>query len=208
MLCELYKLKLWLGITDNSKDEILQMIIDAKSNEIERYCDTKLNETIILNERHVGADNTNKIVLNNRHIQYIKKVSFVYDDNVTVIYDRDNNIDLYNLEIVNDQTIKFNTLIPSYTLVDSLTELKKYNVYNTNISVDYVCGFSIIPNDLAYACLTLCGRDYTQKVGGGLQVASEGIQSLKVTYDTKHTSNPLDATMSELSIINKYKKVV
>lgn len=212
-LCALSDLKSWLGIDtlDTSKDTILTMISNAISKKYDGYCNTKLEETIIVNELYEGSGNTNSLCLNNINVSKINKVEFLINDTWETIYEYKDlpleTIDLYGLNLDKENgIIKLNVFIPSKTGYDILTSNPNYTVKYPNVRVSYVCGFNPVPTDLAYICLKASARQYSREVGGSLQAKSESVFNAKTEFDTSNNSIEQSVAEEEKDVLNGYRK--
>jgi len=214
-LCNLSDLKSWLGIDalDTSKDTILTMIIDSVSKKYESYCNTKLEETTIVNELYEGSGNTNSLVLNNLNVSKVNKIEFLINDVWETVYEYkelpDITIDTYGMNLDKDLgLIKMNCSIPSKNGFDILTSNPDYTVKYQNVRVSYVCGFNPIPSDLAYICLKSSARQYSREVGGSLQAKSESVFNAKTDFDTSNNSIEQSISQEETQVLNDYRRWV
>lgn len=214
-LCNLSDLKSWLGIDalDTSKDTMLTMIISSVSKKYESYCNTKLEETTIVNELYEGSGNTNSLVLNNLNISKVNKIEFLINDVWETVYEYkelpDITIDTYGMNL--DKylgLIKMNCLIPSKNGFDVLTSNPNYMVKYPNVRVSYVCGFNPVPSDLAYICLKSSARQFTREVGGSLQAKSESVFNAKTDFDTSNNSIEQSISQEETQVLNDYRRWV
>ena len=213
-LCTLSDLKSWLGIDalDTSKDTILTMIINSVSKKYENYCNTKLEETTIVNELYEGSGNTNNLVLNNLNVTKVNKIEFLINDVWETVYEYkelpDITIDTYGMTIENSLgLIKMNCLIPSKNGFDMLTSNPNYTVKYPNVRVSYVCGFNPIPSDLSFMCVKSSARQFTQEIGGKLLVQKEEVFNAKTWYETD-LSKASVITNEETQVLNEYKRWV
>lgn len=213
-LCTLSDLKSWLGIDalDTSKDTILTMIINSVSKKYENYCNTKLEETTIVNELYEGSGNTNSLVLNNLNVSKVNKIEFLINDIWETVYEYkelpDITIDTYGMTIENNLgLIKMNCLIPSKNEYDLLTSNPDYTVKYPNVRVSYVCGFNPVPSDLSFMCVKSSARQFTQEIGGKLLVQKEEVFNAKTWYETD-LSKASVITNEETQVLNEYKRWV
>ena len=213
-LCNLSDLKSWLGIDalDTSKDTILTMIINSVSKKYENYCNTKLEETTIVNELYEGSGNTNSLVLNNLNVSKVNKIEFLINDIWETVYEYkelpDITIDTYGMTIDNNLgLIKMNCLIPSKNGFDMLTSNPNYTVKYPNVRVSYVCGFNPVPSDLSFMCVKSSARQFTQEIGGKLLVQKEEVFNAKTWYETD-LSKVSVITNEETQVLNEYKRWV
>ena len=213
-LCTLSDLKSWLGIDalDTSKDTILTMIINSVSKKYESYCNTKLEETTIVNELYEGSGNTNSLVLNNLNVSKVNKIEFLINDIWETVYEYkelpDITIDTYGMTIENSLgLIKMNCLIPSKNGFDMLTSNPNYTVKYPNVRVSYVCGFNPVPSDLSFMCIKSSARQFTQEIGGKLLVQKEEVFNAKTWYETD-LSKASVITNEETQVLNEYKRWV
>ena len=213
-LCTLSDLKSWLGIDalDTSKDTILTMIINSVSKKYENYCNTKLEETTIVNELYEGSGNTNSLVLNNLNVSKVNKIEFLINDVWETVYEYkelpDITIDTYGMMIENSLgLIKMNCLIPSKNGFDMLTSNPNYTVKYPNVRVSYVCGFNPVPSDLSFMCIKSSARQFTQEIGGKLLVQKEEVFNAKTWYETD-LSKASVITNEETQVLNEYKRWV
>ena len=213
-LCNLSDLKSWLGIDalDTSKDTILTMIINSVSKKYENYCNTKLEETTIVNELYEGSGNTNSLVLNNLNVSKVNKIEFLINDVWETVYEYkelpDITIDTYGMTIENSLgLIKMNCLIPSKNGFDMLTSNPNYTVKYPNVRISYVCGFNPIPSDLSFMCVKSSARQFTQEIGGKLLVQKEEVFNAKTWYETD-LSKASVITNEETQVLNEYKRWV
>ena len=213
-LCTLSDLKSWLGIDalDTSKDTILTMIINSVSKKYENYCNTKLEETTIVNELYEGSGNTNGLVLNNLNVTKVNKIEFLINDIWETVYEYkelpDITIDTYGMTIENSLgLIKMNCLIPSKNGFDMLTSNPNYTVKYPNVRVSYVCGFNPVPSDLSFMCIKSSARQFTQEIGGKLLVQKEEVFNAKTWYETD-LSKASVITNEETQVLNEYKRWV
>ena len=213
-LCNLSDLKSWLGIDalDTSKDTILTMIINSVSKKYENYCNTKLEETTIVNELYEGSGNTNSLVLNNLNVSKVNKIEFLINDVWETVYEYkelpDITIDTYGMTIENNLgLIKTNCLIPSKNGFDILTSNPDYTVKYPNVRVSYVCGFNLVPSDLSFMCIKSSARQFTQEIGGKLLVQKEEVFNAKTWYETD-LSKASVITNEETQVLNEYKRWV
>ena len=213
-LCNLSDLKSWLGIDtlDTSKDTILTMIINSVSKKYENYCNTKLEETTIVNELYEGSGNTNSLVLNNLNVSKVNKIEFLINDVWETVYEYkelpDITIDTYGMTIENSLgLIKMNCLIPSKNGFDMLTSNPNYTVKYPNVRVSYVCGFNPVPSDLSFMCIKSSARQFTQEIGGKLLVQKEEVFNAKTWYETD-LSKASVITNEETQVLNEYKRWV
>ena len=214
-LCTLSDLKSWLGIDtlDTSKDTILTMIINSVSKKYENYCNTKLEETTIVNELYEGSGNTNSLVLNNLNVTKVNKIEFLINDIWETVYEYkelpDITIDTYGMTIEKYLgLIKMNCLIPSKNGFDMLTSNPDYTVKYPNVRISYVCGFNPIPSDLSFVCIKSSARQYSREVGGSLQAKSESVFNAKTDFDTSNNSIEQSISQEETQVLNEYKRWV
>ena len=214
-LCTLSDLKSWLGIDtlDTSKDTILTMIINSVSKKYENYCNTKLEETTIVNELYEGSGNTNSLVLNNLNVSKVNKIEFLINDVWETVYEYkelpDITIDTYGMTIENSLgLIKMNCLIPSKNGFDMLTSNPNYTVKYPNVRVSYVCGFNPVPSDLSFMCIKSSARQYSREVGGSLQAKSESVFNAKTDFDTSNNSIEQSINIEETQVLNNYRRWV
>ncbi len=154
-LISLDLLKAKLGITDESQDEYLQLIIDGVSLAVKNITNRNLELTAYEEEKHVGTGTTS-LLLNNYPIASVQSLKI-------------NNEETSEYDILNDKKdagklFKKETW-PRNAIIEPLTLAKNGSVLreNKNISIDYTAGYDPIPADVQLRVLEECTRSYEGK---------------------------------------------
>jgi hypothetical protein len=142
-----------IDATDTSQDNLLEGLINASSNAIENYCNSKLKEQTIT-EEYDGTSSSN-LFLNQMNLSSITSISI---DGVTV------DASEYKFRR-NGIVVRLNSVWPR-------------GILNTNVT--YKAGFATVPPDLELACKHLVNfyykteiSDFSRTFGDGMVIRPE-----------------------------------
>lgn len=160
-LTDLATVKALLGITDNTQDSLLELLINACTDYIERYCGRRFKAPASdVTEYYTGTG---------------RPLLSTY------------NYPIITITSINERTgvNSFVTVPSSEYYHDANAGL----IYLSNLTIKdpmgykivYKAGYTTIPNDLNQACAQMVVREYNQRAGSG-DVQSESLGEYSVTY--------------------------
>lgn len=185
-LCTLAQLKIYMSITVDTYDSLLQVLIDAASNRIDKLCDRHLLENDY--EEYIDGNNLTKINLKEYPINSITAVN-VFDHEVDIT-----DTDIF--KIYSEQGIIY--------------YLSKFSEGNRNIKVEYNAGYygyeepslSNIPEDLNMLCMQFVKIMY-DKTKIDSSKSGEKLGDYSYTVNNNIYANDLDILQKE--IISRYR---
>ncbi len=168
-LAALASLKAYLGISEDDYNTVLQQLIDASSEAIERYCDRSFAEA----ERTETYDGRGSawLVLRERPVSTVADLR----DDIGRDFDDADAID------ADDYTIH-----DTEGIIRLLTGV--FQDGSRNVRVRYTAGYATIPTDLAQACMILAASWFNIGRQGGDGLKSESLGDYSVAY--AHSSIP------------------
>lgn len=186
-LTSLANLKEYLGITDNSKDNLLENIINRATDMIENYCDgRRFVSTLYTNEEY---DGTGTFFINARNFPITALNA--YERNQGNVGDTD-------WESLQSDFVKFidGGQGPGqfYYKMGFIRGVRNYRF-------TYTAGYTTVPYDLEEACLELCVYIYKDKQSKGLK--SETLGEYSYTKES-FTGNPIENLGLDL-VLEKYR---
>ncbi len=153
-----------LGVSGSDDDTLIDELIDAASEAIERYCGREFNEESRTEYYDGGADH---VVLRARPVS-----------TVTSLHD-DPGRDFGARSLVD----------PSRYAVDELAGIVeldggRFGKGRLSVKVVYTGGFAAVPDDVSRACAILVAHWYNRAKQGSEGVASEGMGPYAARYDS------------------------
>jgi hypothetical protein len=182
-LTTLARAKLLLGITDTSKDALLEALINAVTDFIETFCGRRFKEPTNDFVEIVDGSGGKNISVRNYPITYFAKLERRLSDNT-----------FENVDATTFYRDDANGLIIFFGNINTDRGVANYRA-------TYKGGFSTIPNDLNLACVQLVVREFNQRQGAG-DIKSERLGDYNVTYraGAQESDTFIDETLS------RYKK--
>lgn len=170
----------YLGITNNEKDELITLLINSATKQIENWC----------NRHFISATYTETFDGENKKNLYLRErpitaVASVKDDTTTLTVDED-----YYAYMSEGRIMK-----ASGVWIDS----------PQNYTVEYTAGYTSladVPDDIQLACLMIVASAYNVKNRAGIKRESYG-SGYSVEYETKAALTDENI----LSLLGKYKRV-
>jgi hypothetical protein len=164
MLVTLANTKTFLGISDNTKDAVLNILINAISDYIENYCGRTFASTVYTDEEYDG---------NAAYEMRLKNFPIIIPPDV--IMHRNNSW---------DSSDDWETVDSDDYWVDEdtgiITKNTVFHKGKQNYRFTYTAGYATIPNDIQYACMVMVSEALSRKDNTGLKAESLGDHS--VTY--------------------------
>jgi len=135
-------------------DADLQVLIDASSTYIERYCDRKF-ETATATDEKIDGNDLDYVFLKNNYVTSITSLTITEGDgsetSITVSnVGFDNSRDKCRLYFDEDNSSSFGYFPRGFN----------------NITVTYVYGYTTVPADIQEACVQMTRNAYSQNIGG------------------------------------------
>lgn len=170
--------KNWLGVTTSNGDENLSRLITAASTFIQSW----LNRTIAVQaySQTLNGTNSKSMMLANAPIVSISSLT-INGSVIAPAADSQSSGYLYD-----DNTV----YLSGYTFWRGLQ----------NIKISYSAGYSVIPYDIAQACIELVAMRFKEKERIGL--ASQAIGGETTAYSIKDMPSSVQTTL------NQYRRVV
>jgi len=162
MLVSLANTKTFLGITNNEKDDVLNILIAAMSDFIEGYCSRTFASTVYTDEEYDG---------NAAYEMRLKNFPVITFTSLEKNNKWNNNDDWEDVD-TEDYWVDLDTGIVTKTTV--------FNKGKQNYRANYTAGYATIPNDLQYACMVMVSEALARKDNTGLK--SESLGDHSVTY--------------------------
>jgi hypothetical protein len=204
-LVSLDNAKVFLGINDNSKDELLKMLINISTDYIESQTGRRFVSAVHTQEKYDGTGN-----------QQLKLNAF------PII-----TFTLLEVNNASDNSSSWNTISSSDYWVDSDTGIitRTSTFLDFDESVDgeetlsetifdrgknkyratYISGYFTIPYDLQFACMTLVGQLLNTKAGSGIKSESLGDHSITYQDITELTGGVKGGILED--ILSKYRDI-
>jgi len=151
----------FLSITDSGKDNLLKMLINQATDFIETYCQRRFASTVYTQEEYNGTKS--KILQLN---QYLVIAFTLLEWNNAV-----DNTDNWS-EIDADE----------YWVKDEEGHITKTSLFaggENNYRATYTAGYTDIPHDLQYACLSLVSEILNRRKAKGISSESLGDHSVQ-----------------------------
>lgn len=179
-LVTLADLKTVLGITNNSKDALLEMMINVSTDYIQTQTGNFFKSTAYTNEEYDGTG-TDRLILKHSPIVAFTKLevnttatntdswsevsdSLYWVDNELGIITRTSQFKEFSESTENDEAL-------SYTI---------FYKGKFKYRVTYSAGYSLIPFDLQFACISIASQLYGSQ--GGQDIKTESLGDHSVTY--------------------------
>jgi len=201
MLATLADTKTFLGINDNTKDAVLTILLNQASAYLEKLCGRTFSETVHTYEKH---DGTGHRELRLDHFPVIVPPAVVLQKNrATDNTDDWETIDTENYWVNEDDGII--TMTSAFLDFDDqddsgLSESSVFTLGKNKYRVTYTAGYSSIPYDLQYACMTLVSEMMNKRKSGGIK--SESLGDHSVVFQS------IFSTSKEIQdIINSYRDI-
>ncbi len=201
-LVTLANTKTFLGILNNEKDAVLEMLINMATDYIESQTGRRFVSTVHTQEEYDGTG-TYELSLKAFPIITFTKLEF---NNASDNSDDWEDVDAEDYWVDTDTGIV--TMITNFDeMSESLNnddELSK-NVFfrgKNRYRVTYTSGYSTVPYDLQYACMSLVGQLLTMKSATGIKSESLGDHSVTFQDVTDLGSQSMFS-----DIINKYRDI-
>ena len=207
MLCTLTDLKTYLGITGDTQNNLLTMLIKQNSAMIENYLGYLLARKVNENEVH-NVNNNQLLLLDNQPIQSVTAVS------------------------IGGETIDDYKVIPKYSTTGMLYRgLGWCGAYYTRgmtydavsgvyeIEVSYISGYYLpgdtgyqegasdsLPYDIMTACIMACAEEWNVKINNaeGIKSYSEG--GMSTTFVDSGTMADAGLSAKVCSMLESYKR--
>lgn len=185
-LCTLSQIKIYMSITADTYDDLLQVLIDAASDKIDKLCDRHLLENDYT--EYIDGNGQTKINLEEFPINSVESLT---------IWD-------YEVDITDDDAFKI------YSDQGSIYYLSGFSKGNRNIKVVYNSGYysydvpslTNIPDDLNMLCMQLCKTMYDKtKIDSSKNSEKLGDYS----YSTNNSMYISDLDTLQKEIISRYK---
>lgn len=193
-LTSLARLKIWLGVTSDTDNTLLESIINSVSDWVERYIDRTLLLTTYTNEVYSGTG-TQKLLLKQFPVSSSDSFTFQRRDAVQ-------NIDTWSSIDSEQYFVDYDTGIVTYPGVFS--ELPRHYRFSYTAGYDYDQAAKTLESlglgDLEMAVWKLCNAAYRKRQDTE-DVSSESIGDYSVTYQ-KNATNDLEI----YNILNTYKR--
>lgn len=199
--------KIFLGITDNSKDDVIRLMINMATDYIETQTGRRFISGVNTYEKHDG-NGTDQIQLNNFPLitppNVILEVNNSVDntDNWEVI-----NADDYFVDTATGVITRTSSFLDFETAGDAdevLSEVR-FSHGKDKYRATYTSGFATVPYDLQYACMTLVGQFYNTKAGSGIKSESLGDHSITYQDITELTSGMKGGILED--VLSKYRNI-
>jgi len=184
-LTTLANVKLMLGITDSSKDSLLELLINSCTDWIESYCGRRFKAPSSAVVELIDCGYQSILILRDYPITTFTKLEERISQTDFEIIDSDD----YLVDTANGR------IILSFETQAGVGQYR----------AEYIGGFSTIPNDLSMACTQLVINEYNDRAGGG-EIRSESLGEYSVTYTVGDTAGT-EADRFIDQTLNKYKRV-
>lgn len=181
--------KTFLGITDNSKDAILTMMINMATDYIESQTGRRFVSSVNTYEK-IDGTGTHQLRLKNFPIVTPPAVQ-LWENNTS------DNTDSWSALDSNTFWVDAETGIITRTSAfldfnegedeETLSEVV-FNRGKQKYRATYTSGYATVPYDLQFACMTMVGQLYNTKGGSGIKSESLGDHSITYQDITEVTS--------------------
>jgi len=202
MLCTLANVKTFLGIDNNEKDDVLNMLINMASDYIESQCGRTFSSDTYTQEEYDGTG-TYEIKLKNYPVITFTKLEVNgNEDNSDNWSDVDSSeywVDLPSGIIT--KTSGYEDTSDSINDEDELSDslfLRGKNRYRAT----YTAGYSTIPYDIQYACASLVGQILNTR--GATGIKSESLGDHSVTFQDV---SDIGSQSMFSDIVNRYREI-
>ena len=199
--------KTFLGITDNSKNALLELLINMATDYIETQTGRRFTSSVNTYEKHDGTG-TNQLKLNNFPI--ITPPAVILEVNSAVDNTSDwatISADDYFIDTATGIITRTSSFLDFETTGDNdeiLSEIR-FSCGKDKYRATYTSGFATVPYDLQYACMTLVGQFYNTKAGSGIKSESLGDHSITYQDITELTSGMKGGILED--ILTKYRDI-
>lgn len=150
----------FLGITDSSKDDLLEILINQATDYIENECNRRFESTVYTEQEYSG-----------RGIKTIQLDEFpVITFTLLEVNNNTDNTDNWSEIDTDNYWVEEDTGI--------LTKTTNYAKGNKNYRATYTAGFTTIPHDLQFACMMLVSETFNKRKAMGVKSESLGDHSL------------------------------
>lgn len=196
--------KTFLGITDNSKDAILTMMINMATDYIESQTGRRFVSTAHADEEFDGTG-TQQLPLKAYPVLTFTQLQVNNSSNNVESW---STIDATNYWV--DETTGIITKTDSFTdFVDTNDEEAlsdtPFQRGKNRYRATYTSGYSIIPYDLQFACMSIVGQLFNTKSGAGIK--SESLGDHSVTYqDITEVNGGMRGGILE-DVLSKYREI-
>ncbi len=193
-LVTLNDFKTFLGITDNTKDELLKMLINFSSDYIETETGRTFKSTSYTNEEYDGTG-TEELRLKNFPILSFTKleVNNNYDNSDSWDSWSEINANNYWVDKENGIITRTNDFLDFEEGMNNEEALSEIRFYKGKFKyrATYVAGFDTIPYDIQFACMILAEEMYKNR-GNTNGIRSESLGDHSITYKTiAEMQNPM-----------------
>jgi hypothetical protein len=188
--------KVFLGITNSDKDTLLEMLINIATDYIESQTGRRFVSTVNTYEKHDG---------NGKNTIQLKAYPIIIPPNVILEYNKANdNTDDLEVISADDYWVDTETgIITKITDFDSYAdEIDFFISGKDRYRATYTSGYSTVPYDLQYACMSLVGQLLTMKSATGIKSESLGDHSITFQDVTDIGSQSMFS-----DILNKYREI-
>ncbi len=209
-LTTLASVKEFLGITDSSKDALLESLIDSISDQIESMCGgRRFAKETQTNELHDGGedkvfvesfpvDQSSNVLVVERRSGTISNPTWVaYKVDEFVVYEKAGYIQFFGRTPGNHFHNNDATLLATPTL----------SAGHRNIRVTYDAGFTIIPFDLELLANQMVASAFNRSSSVGIK--KESVEGASVEYFGEQQSTQVHTsllTLEQKMVINKYRR--
>lgn len=189
-LTNLADVKESLGLTDNSKNNLIIRKINAATDMIEKYCSRRFISTLYTDETY-DIDGGRTINLNNYPVISFSSISW-----------RDSVQNINSWTTMNSQ---FYFVDNNAGIVEVLIPLGQgWDRWK----VTYTAGYATIPNDLAEACATLAGYLVAQNPATiDSRIVQEG-QRKQEFFDTSASNKDIFQRLGIADVIDSYMSIL
>lgn len=197
--------KTFLGITNNTQDEKLKMLINMATDYIESQTGRRFVSTVHTNEEFDGSGTFN-LTLNHPIVSFTQlQVNSNFDNS-----DNWQTVDSSEYWIDNETGII--TKISSFSDFDEENENGEalsdlgFQRGKNKYRATYTSGYSTVPYDLQFACMTIVGNLLNSGATGGA-IKSESLGDHSVTYqDINQSTGGMSGGILE-DVLSKYRDI-
>jgi len=203
MLATLEETKLFLGITDSSRDSLLEMLIGIATDYIEGETGRTFASTEYTNEEYDGTG-MNQISLRNYPVISFSKLEVNNTANNTDSWSEISDTD-YWVDNQSGIITKTSAFLEFDTRSDSDESLSDtiFHRGKNRYRATFTAGYSVIPNDIKFACMSMTGNLLFSSNGKGIK--SETLGDHSVSYDSLKVKESGGGLVDD--IISRYRNI-
>jgi len=204
-LVNLDNTKTFLGISDNSKDELLKLLINVSTDYIESQTGRRFAEKVNTNELYDGTG-TEQLNLKSFPVLTFTKLEYNSSNNNTSNWQEINATDYW---VDNDTGIitklgRFTDFDDGLHTKEELSETIFYKG-KSKYRATYTSGYNVVPYDIQFACMQIVGLMMNSRTGSGIK--SESLGDHSITYqDVSEITGSNNGGIIE-DIITKYRDI-